>query len=64
MMCSDLCAFVAMFMCVIYVSMGSSVPPNMFGWVFMGSDVLSICRCSLVINSAGFSFFWRVWMLW
>ena len=39
-------------MCVLYVSFGSSVTHNIFGYVFMGSLVLSICRCKLVLYSA------------
>ena len=40
-------------MCVLYVSLGSSVTPNIFWCVFMGSVVFYICRCSMVLYSAG-----------
>ena len=54
-MCIDLCACAAMLtICVLYVSFGSSVTPNIFGCVFMGSVVLPIYRCSLVLYSTGF----------
>ena len=52
----DLCAFVLMLaVYVLYISLGSSVTPILIffwgggGWVFMGSVVLSLCRCSLVL---------------
>ena len=51
---NDLCAFVAVLdVCVLYVSLRSSVIPQIFGCVFMGNVVLSICRCSLVLHSTG-----------
>ena len=45
-----MCAFAVM--CVLYVSLGSNVTPNIFGCVFMASVVLSISRCSLGLYSA------------
>ena len=43
----ELCVFAGMLsMCVVYVSLGSSVAPNSFWYMFMGR-VMSICRCSL-----------------
>ena len=39
--------------CVLYVSLGSSITPNIFRCVLMGSGVLSICRCSLVLYFVG-----------
>ena len=36
----------------MYVSLWSSVTPNMFGYVFMCSVVLFICRCKLVLYPA------------
>ena len=40
-------------MCVLYASLGSSVTSVWGGGVFMGSAVLSICRCSLWPYTAG-----------
>ena len=40
-------------MCLLYVSLGSRVSPNIFGLMFMGSVVLSICSTSCVLYSAG-----------
>ena len=37
-------------MCVLYVSLESRVTPNICVCVFMGSVLLSICRCSLVLS--------------
>ena len=52
--CNGLFAFVAMLsMCVLYVSLGSSVSPRIFGCVFMGSAVLFICSSMLHLYSAG-----------
>ena len=43
-MCSALCALVAMFtVCVMYVSLGSSVTSNIVRCVFMGSVVYLKC---------------------
>ena len=43
-MCSVLCVLFVMFsMCLLYVSLGSNVTPIIFGGVFVGSVVLSIC---------------------
>ena len=39
-------------MCLLYVSLGSRVSPSIFGLIFMGS-VMSICRSSCVLYSAG-----------
>ena len=33
-------------MCVLYVSLRSSVTPSILGYVFMSTVVLSICRCA------------------
>ena len=46
---------VVIYMCLIYVSLGSSVSPSMFGLMFMGSVMLSICSSSCVLYSAGSS---------
>ena len=35
------------------VSLGSRVSPSMFGLMFMGSVILSICSSNLVLYSAG-----------
>ena len=52
MIYSDFCAFGVfvdmLAVCVLYVSLGSSVTPKIFRCVFMGSVVWSICRCCLV----------------
>ena len=40
-------------MCLLYVSLGSRVSPSIFGLVFMGSVMLSICSSSCVLYSAG-----------
>ena len=34
---------VVIYMCLLYVSLGSGVIPSMFGLMFMGSVMLSIC---------------------
>ena len=50
-MCSDMCEFVSILAtCVLYESLGSIATPNIFRSVFLGSDVLSICRCSCGTN--------------
>ena len=38
-------------MCLLYVSLGSRVSPSMFGLMFMGSVMLSICSASCVMLS-------------
>ena len=40
-------------MCLLYVSLGSRVSPSIFGLLFMGSVMLSICSSSCVLCSAG-----------
>ena len=40
-------------MCVLYVSLGSRVSPSIFGLMFIGSVMLSICSSSCVLYSAG-----------
>ena len=40
-------------MCLLYVSLGSRVSPSIFGLMFMGSVMLSICSSSCVLYSAG-----------
>ena len=40
-------------MCLLYVSLGSGVSPIIFGLIFMGSAMLSICSSSCVLYSAG-----------
>ena len=40
-------------MCALYVSLGLSVTPNIFGCIFMGSGVSSMVRPSCVLYSAG-----------
>ena len=44
---------VAISMCLLYVSLGSRVSPSIFGLMFMGSVMLSICSSSYVMYSAG-----------
>ena len=41
--CIVLRAFVVISMCLLYVSFGSRVSPSIFGLMFMGSVMLSIC---------------------
>ena len=43
----------ALSMCLLYVSLGSRVSPSIFGLMFMGSVMLSICSSSCVLYSAG-----------
>ena len=38
---------------LLYVSLGSIVSPSIFGLMFMGSVMLSICSSSCVLYSAG-----------
>ena len=52
--CIVLRAFVVVIsMCLLFVSLGSRVSPSMFGLMFMGSVVLSICSSSCVLYYAG-----------
>ena len=52
--CIVLRAFVGVIsMCLLYVSLGSRVSPSIFGLMFMGSVMLSICSSSCVLYSAG-----------
>ena len=52
--CSVLRAFVVViYMCLLYVSLGSRVSPSILGLMFMGSVMLSICSSSSVLYSAG-----------
>ena len=53
--CIVLRAFVVVLsMCLLYVSLGSRVSPSIFGLMFMGSVMLSICSSSFVLYSAGY----------
>ena len=40
-------------MCLLYVSLGWRVSPNIFWLMFMGSLMLSICSARWVLYSAG-----------
>ena len=40
-------------MCLLYLNLGSRVSPSIFGLMFMGSVMLSICSSSCVLYSAG-----------
>ena len=40
-------------MCLLYVSLGLRVSPSIFGLMFMGSVMLSICSSRYVLYSAG-----------
>ena len=52
--CIVLRAFVVVIsMCLLYVSLESRVIPSILGFMFMGSVMLSICRSSWVLYSAG-----------
>ena len=52
--CIVLRAFVVVIsMCLLYVSLGSRVSSSIFGLMFMGSVMLSICSSSCVLYSAG-----------
>ena len=44
---------VVIYMCLLYVSLGSRVSPSIFGLMSMGSVTLSICNSSCVLYSAG-----------
>ena len=51
--CIVLRAFVVVIsMCLLYVSLESRVSPSIFGLMFMGSVILSICSSSCVLYSA------------
>ena len=51
--CIVLRAFVVVIsMCLLYVSLGSTVSPSIFGLMFMGRLMLSICSSSCVLYSA------------
>ena len=55
MICRGLCACTEMlWMCVLYVSVGSKVRPRTFGCVAMGSASLFIVRSRLLVYSAGY----------
>ena len=47
-MCTEM-----LWMCVLYVSFGYTVRPRTFGCVAMGSAVLLILRCRLLVYAAG-----------
>ena len=52
--CIILRAFVVVIsMCLLYVSFGSRLSPSIYGLMFMGSVMLSICSSSCVLYSAG-----------
>ena len=52
--CIVLRAFIVVIsMCLLYVSLGSRVSPSIFGLMFMGGVMLSICSSSCVMWSAG-----------
>ena len=54
MICRGLCACTEMlWMCVLYVSFRSKIRPRTFGCVAMGSALLCIFRCILLVYSAG-----------
>ena len=54
MICRGLCACTEMlWMCVMYVSFGSTVKPRTFGCNAMGSALLFIVRSRLLVCSAG-----------
>ena len=44
---------VVIYMCLLYVTLGSRISPSIFGLMFMGSVMLSICSSSCVLYSAG-----------
>ena len=43
---------VVIYMCLLYMSLGSRVSPSISGLMFMGSVILSICSSSCVLYSA------------
>ena len=49
----SICIVLRTFVVVISVSLGSRVSPSIFGLMFMGSVMLSICSSSCVLYSAG-----------
>ena len=52
--CIFVCAFVVVIsMCLLYASLGLRASPSIFGLMFMGSVMLSICSSSCVLYSAG-----------
>ena len=52
--CIVLRAFVVViYICLLYVSLGSRVSLSIFGLMFMGNVMLSICSSSCVLYSAG-----------
>ena len=52
--CNVLRAFVVViYMCLLYVSLGSRVSPSILGLMFMGSVMLNICSSSCVLYSVG-----------
>ena len=54
MICRGMCACTEMlWMCVLYVSLGSKVRLRTFGCVAMGSALLCIFRSRLIVYSAG-----------
>ena len=53
MICRGLCACTEMWMCVLYVSLGSEIRPRTFGCDAMGSALLFIVRSRLLVYSAG-----------
>ena len=56
MICRGLCACTEMlWMCVLYVSLKSQVRPRTFGYVAMGSALLSIFSSRLAVYSTGSS---------
>ena len=60
MICRGLSAFTEMlWMCVLYVSVGSNVRPRTFGCVAMGSALLFIVRSRLLVYSAGSGVIWQ-----
>ena len=44
---------VVIYMCTLYVSLGSRVSPSISGLMFMGRVMLPICSSSCVLHSAG-----------
>ena len=54
MICRGMCACIEiLWMCVLYVSLGSKVRLRTFGCVAMGSALLCIFRSRLIVYSAG-----------
>ena len=47
--CIVLRSFVVIYMCWLYVRLGSKVSHSIFGLMFMGSVMLSICGSSCVL---------------